>query len=111
MVKPYKSLCLNAYSEDPSIKLESKVDIYNEMRAAGSSLALGGVVILLGIFFPQIRLASFLVSVVIFIGHALGRLVSSKLEGKPNKQLGQGLMSELILGCANLICLAVMLLS
>lgn len=105
LIKPLKSLCLKTYLDKPEIKLEGEVDIFNEMRGAGTSLAFGGVIILLGTIISQLLLASFVVAIVIFIGHAFGRLISLKLDGKPNQQLVQGLISELVLGAANAFCL------
>ncbi len=105
LIKPLKSLCLKNYFDNPSIKLEGEVDIYNEMRGAGTSIAFGGIIILLGIIVTQLMLASFVVAIVIFLGHALGRLVSLRLDGKPNQQIAQGLISELVLGAANAFCL------
>ena len=105
LIKPLKSLCLKTYLDNPSIKLEGEVDIFNEMRGAGTSIVFGGIVILLGIIISQLMLTSFVVAIIIFIGHALGRLVSLKLDGKPNQQIAQGLISELVLGAANAFCL------
>ena len=39
------------------------------------------------------------------IGFAIGRLLSFSLDGKPNKQIIQGLLFEIVLGSANIICL------
>ncbi len=105
LIKPLKSLCLKTYLDNPNIKLEGKVDVFNEMRAAGASMAFGGVVLFLGILIPQLTLASFVVAIVILLGNAIGRLVSLSSDGKPNKQLAQGLISELVLGGANAFCL------
>ncbi|MFY0655108.1 MAG: DUF4345 family protein [Cyclobacteriaceae bacterium] len=105
LIKPLKSLCLKTYLDSPEIKLEGKVDIFNEMRGAGTSIAFGGVTILLGIVIPQLVLASFVVAIVIFLGHALGRLVSLRLDGKAGHQITQGLIMELVLGAANTFCL------
>ncbi len=109
LIKPLKSLCLKTYLDNPRTKLEGEVDIFNEMRGAGTSIAFGGVIILLGIIITQLMLASFVVAIVIFLGHAVGRLVSFRLDGKPNKQIAQGLISELVLGGANTFCLISML--
>ena len=105
LINPLKSLCLKTYLDNTKIKLEGEVDIFNEMRGAGTSSALGGVIILLGIKIPELMLASFVVAIIIFLGNALGRLVSLKLDGKPGQQMTQGLMSEIVLGAANVFCL------
>ncbi len=75
------------------------------MRGAGASLAIGGIIILLGIFITKLMLASFIVAIVIYLGYAIGRLVGLRTDGKPNKDIVQGLKSELVLGGANIFCL------
>ena len=80
------------------------------MRGAGTSTLFGAIAIFLGILIPQLTLASFVVAIVIFLGHALGRIVSFSIDGKPNQSLVQGLMSELILGAANAFCLVIALI-
>ena len=105
LIKPLKSLCLKTYLDDPKIKLEGKVDIFSEMRGAGSSIALSGIIILLGIIIPQLTLTSFVVATLTFLGYAFGRLVSLRFDGKPGQQITQGLIMELILGAVNAFCL------
>lgn len=105
LFNPIKSLCLKTYLDNPEIKLESEVDIFNEMRGTGSVTAVVGIIILLGIIIPQIRLTSFVVVSFFFIGFAIGRLLSIGLDGKPNKLLIQGLISELVFGAAHIFCL------
>ncbi len=107
LIKPLKSLCLKSYLDDPKLKLEGKVDVFNEMRAAGASMTFGGVVLFLGILMPPLRLASFVVAIVILLGNAIGRLASLSSDGKPNKQLAQGLITEIVLGAANTVCLII----
>jgi len=91
--------------DNPNFKLEGKIDVFNEMRAAGTSTSFGGIIILLGIILPQLTMTSFIVAIVIFLGHALGRLVSLKLDGKPGQQMSMGLTFDLGLGLLNVICL------
>ncbi len=110
LIKPLTSLCLKTYLDNPDIKLEGKVDIFNEMRAGGASTVFGAIVLIVGIFIPQLTVTAFIVAIVIFLGNALGRLVSMNSDGKPNKQLGQGLFSEIILGAANTACLVIALM-
>ncbi len=65
----------------------------------------GGITVLLGIIIPALTLTSFTVATLIFVGFAIGRLISIGADGKPNKQLVQGLIFELIFGALNLFCL------
>ncbi len=51
------------------------------------------------------RLTSFVVGIVIFAGFAFGRVVSLAAEGKPNKDLVNGLMSEVLFDALHVVCL------
>ena len=93
------------YLKNSGIKLENDVDLLNEMRGLSSVMFFAGVIIVLGIVIPKVALTSFVVGTLIFIGFAIGRLLSSSLDGKPNRQITQGLIFLLVLGVANLFCL------
>ena len=110
VIKPLMSFCIQAYSQNPALKLEGEVDVFNEMRGAGASLALAGIMIILGTFLPDFRLTSHVVAIVIFVGFAVGRVLSSNLDGKPNKDLVQGTVSEIVLGVLNVVAAVTILL-
>lgn len=110
MIKPISSLCLTRYVQNPDIKIEYKSDVFNEMRSAGAQLFFIGLIILLGIFLPQIRITSFVLATVTFLGYAFGRTVSLKVDGKVCKELMSGYFSEILLGTLNAICLLFILL-
>ena len=93
------------YLKNSGIKLENDVNLLNEMRGVSSVMLFGGIIILLGIIIPKLTITSFVVATLILIGFAIGRLLSIGLDGKPNKLIVQGLISELVLGTANLFCL------
>lgn len=111
MLKPMSSLCLTRYSQNPEIEIEFKSDVFNEMRSAGAQLFFIGLIILLGIFLPQVRFCSFVLATITFLGYAFGRLVSLKLDGEVCKELMSGLYSEIVLGVLNAICLGFILMS
>jgi len=111
MIKPLSSLCLTRYSQNPDIKLEYKSDVFNEMRSAGAQLFFIGLIILLGIFVPQVRFWSFVFAAITFLGYAFGRVISLLLDGKVCKELMSGFYSEIILGILNLICIVIILVS
>ncbi len=96
---------IKTYLKNSGIQLEKDVDLLNEVRGVSSVMLCGGILILLGTIIPQLRLTSFVVAILIFIGFAIGRSVSMGIDGKPNKQLFQGLVFELIFGAANIFCL------
>ena len=99
------------YLKNSGIKLANDVDLLNEMRGVSSVMLFGGMIILLGIIIPNLTIASFVVASLIFLGFAIGRLLSIALEGRPNKQIIQGIFSELVLGAANIFCLINVLVS
>ncbi len=100
LINPIKN-----YLKNSGIKLEKEVNLLNEVRGVSSVMMCGGIIILLGTIIPKITTASFVVAVLIFLGFAIGRLISIRLDGKPNKLIIQGLISELVLGFLNLFCL------
>lgn len=93
------------YSKNSGITLPNEVDLLNEMRGVSALMLFGGVIILLGAIIPELSNISFVVAILIFLGFAVGRLLSIGLDGKPNKQIIQGLVSEIVLGGLNVFCL------
>jgi len=83
----------------------------NKTYKAGALTFFAGVIILLGIFLPEMRITSFIVAIIIFFGFTVGRIISILLDGKPNKNLIQGLFSEIIFSILNTFCLVKLLIS
>ncbi len=96
---------IKVYLKNSGIKLENDVNILSEVRGMSSVMLLGGIIILLGIFIPELTITSFVVAILLFIGYAIGRSLSIGIDGKPNKMLITGLVTEIILGAANIFCL------
>ena len=88
------------YLKNSGIKLENDVNLLNEMRGVSSVMLCGGIIILLGTLIPKLTLTSFVVATLLFIGFAIGRLLSMSLDGKPNKLIIQGLIFEVVLGAS-----------
>ena len=93
------------YLKNSGIKLENEVNVLSEARGVSSVMLFGGIIILLGTILPKLTIISFVVATLILIGFAIGRSLSIALDGKPNKLLIQGLISEIVLGAANVFCL------
>ena len=96
---------IKTYLNNSGIRLENDVNLLNEMRGISSVMLLAGVIILLGTFIPELTLTSYSFAILLFLGFAIGRVVSFGLDGKPNKLIVQGLIFELVLGGANTFCL------
>jgi len=98
---------IKTYLKNSGVKLENDVNLLNEMRGSSSvQLSVGGI-ILLGIFIPQLTFTSFVIAALFFLGFALGRIISIGVDGKPNKQLIQGLIFEIAFGAANIVALLI----
>jgi len=93
------------YLKNTGIKLENEVNLLNEARGMSSVMMFGGIIIVLGIFVANLTVTSHIVAVLLFIGYAVGRSISIGLDGKPNKLLINGLISEIVLGALNIFCL------
>lgn len=100
---------VKAYLKNSGINLGNDTDLLNEVRGVSAVMLCGGIIILLGIGIPKLTLASFIVASLIFIGFAIGRGLSIPIDGKPNKQIIQGLIFELVLGMANIFGLFLVL--
>ncbi|MEM7298247.1 MAG: DUF4345 domain-containing protein [Bacteroidota bacterium] len=96
---------IKTFANSSGIQLEKDVNLLNEIRGISSLMMCGGIITLLGIFIPNLTTSSFMVATLIFIGFAIGRVLSMNLDGKPNSKLIQGLVSELVLGSINVFCL------
>ncbi|WP_430966713.1 DUF4345 family protein [Spongiimicrobium sp. 2-473A-2-J] len=92
---------VKAYLKNSGITLAKDVDLLNEMRGVSAVMLCGGIIIALGIIVPGLTFTSFVVASLLFLGFALGRVISMAADGKPNKQLIQGIWFEVILGAAN----------
>ncbi|WP_394975676.1 DUF4345 domain-containing protein [uncultured Croceitalea sp.] len=96
---------IKTYSKNSGIQLENDASLLNEMRAVSSVMLFAGIIIVLGTFITKLSLTSHIVAILIFIGFVIGRLISLKSDGKPSKQITQGIVFELVLGLANVFCL------
>jgi len=96
---------INAYLKNSGITLAKEVDLLNEMRGVSGVMLMGGILILLGILLPQLTFTSHVVGSLLFLGFAIGRILSMRVDGQPNKQIVQGLMFELVFGALNVVCL------
>jgi len=105
LLRPIKSLCLQAFSEKHGNGLANDADMLSEMRGAGTFTLFAGLIILAGAVMPGVRLTSFVVGIVIFLGYAVGRSVSMVVDGKPNKDVVRGLFSEVLFGVLHIVCL------
>ena len=96
---------INNFLKLSGIELANDVNLLSEARGICSVMMFGGIIIMLGTVIPELTITSFIVAILLFFGYAFGRILSILLDGKPNKQLIQGLIAEIILGSTNIFCL------
>ena len=96
---------IKTYLKNSGIKLENDTSLLNEMRGVAAVMLCAGIIVLFGTFTERLTFTSHFVASLIFIGFVIGRLISLKTDGKPSKQITQGILFELILGAANVFCL------
>ena len=98
---------VKSYAKNSGITLAPEVDLLNEIRGASALMMLAGGVILLGTVWSVLVFTAYVVAILIFLGFALGRILSIIMDGKPNKQIIQGLAFELVFGVLNVVCLLI----
>jgi len=96
---------IKTYLKNSGIKLENDASLLNEMRGVSAVMLIAGIIILLGTFIGKLTFTSHFVASLIFVGFAIGRLISMKADGKPSKLIMQGIIFEFVLGIANVFCL------
>ena len=96
---------IKTFAKSSGITVPQDADLLNELRGVASVQLFSGIIILLGTLMSQMTFASHLVAALVFLGFAVGRMVSMSADGKPNKKIAQGLIFELVLGAANLFML------
>ena len=87
------------FFESPSASLLS------ELRSPGGVLVIAGFLIFLGVFQKKMIRLSLTVSTMVYLGYALGRIVSWGLDGTPNQSLLIALAIELLLGTLSALVL------
>jgi len=93
------------YLKNSGITLSNDVDTLSEVRGMSTVMMFGGILIAAGIFVAQLTFTSHVIAVLLFFGYATGRLISMNVDGRPNKLIINGTITEVILGAANLFLL------
>ncbi len=93
------------YWKNSGIKIEKEVNMLSEVRGMSALMSLGGIIIMLGAIVPELTLTSFIVAILLFGGYAIGRLLSMGIDGKPNKLIITGLISEVVFCSLHIFCL------
>ncbi len=99
---------MKTYLKNSGITLSKDASLLNEIRGMSAVMLSAGIFILLGIVITSFSFTSHVVAALIFLGFAIGRLISLKADGTPSKQITQGIVFELVLGTANVFCLVIL---
>lgn len=94
---------LKTYSQSFGIEFENDVNVLSELKGIGAVMLFGGIVVILGVILNQYSVVTFVVGSLIFMGVAIGRILSMVLDGKPNTKLMRGFVIELLFGILNVI--------
>lgn len=96
---------IKTFFKNSGIQLANDASLLNEMRGQSSVMLFAGIIILLGTVSTKLSFTSHIVAILIFMGFVIGRLISLKFDGKPSKQITQGIVFELVMGLANIFFL------
>lgn len=105
LINPAGAVFLQSYFENPVNRLETHIDLVNEIRGVGAVMLLGGFIAFLGTMRVGFRQTAFVVLTVIFGGVVLGRSVSLFIDGMPNQGLIRAAIVEGVLAGLNVYCL------
>lgn len=105
LINPSKANFLQTYLANATNKLEDDSDLLNEIRGIGAVMFLGGLTILIVTIIPNFRQTGFVVATVILFGVVVGRLISIRLDGKPNQAILKAMTAEVLLSVLNIFCL------
>ena len=78
--------------------LGSDPNLLSELRAPGANLAALGMIILAGVFRPNMARLSAFLGALVFLAYASGRIVSMVLDGMPSSGLVQATLIEFVIG-------------
>jgi len=87
-----------AFFENSGLILENNAGLLNEAIATGGVVVGFGLLILLGAFSQKLTYTSAIVSIVVFLGFGIARLIGIAMDGNPGEGLIQGIMFEFVFG-------------
>lgn len=93
------------YSSANETDISGQINLLSEIRASGGGLFLGGVLVLLGAFKPKLTYTSTIISIMIWMGYGLARIVAISADGMPNEGLFTVMFIEIIIGVAGIFAI------
>ena len=87
-----------AFSARNGIDLGGNINLLNDTRAAGASLLVSGLVILLGAFIQKLTYTSVIIAIIAYLSYAIGRLISILMDGMPTEGIIKATVVEIVIG-------------
>jgi hypothetical protein len=79
--------------------------VLNDYRGSGGLMLGGGIIMMAGVFSSKLRYTSIVVATVMYLGKAIGRVVSFGTDGMPGDSLVKATVVEFVVGLAVLVML------
>ena len=86
------------YSSANETDISGNVNLLSEVRASGGALFAGGILIILGVFVSKLTYTSTVLSILIWLGYGVSRILSVVVDGVPNEGLMTAMILEIIFG-------------
>lgn len=93
------------YSSANQTDISGQVNLLSEIRASGGGLFLGGLLVLLGAFKPKLTYTSTIISIMIWMGYGLARIIAISADGMPNEGLFTVMFIEIIIGVSGIFAI------
>lgn len=91
-----------AFESSASINLGNNISLLSEIRAAGGTLLIAGIIIMAGAFIPQITYSSVALSALFYLSYGVSRMLSMSIDGMPSESLVMATVAEIIVGVFSL---------
>jgi len=97
-------LCIPVtFESSAGIDLGDNSSLLSEIRAAGGTLLVAGVLILSGAFLPKLTSVSVVLSTLFYLSYGLSRLFSGLMDGIPSESLVIATVVEMVVGVLSLL--------
>lgn len=87
------------------IDLGGQVNLLSEVRAAGGALLASGLLIMLGVFVPNLTFTSTVIATLVFLSYGIARILSIATDGLPAQEIVAATVVEMIIGAAGVYAL------
>lgn len=86
------------YASANQTDISGQTNLLSEIRAAGGGLLLGGILVITGAFKPHFAYTSTVISITIWLGWGIARLVGFAADGLPNEGIITATIFEILIG-------------